>query len=94
MRRLLSLMAMVSVLALSTAALADLCFICRSGGSCGQYCRAPGGSDTQAARESCKKRGCEIGGTASCPTAANVKVCAAPSRSAPSRASTPAYFGF
>ncbi|MEJ2121851.1 MAG: hypothetical protein P8Z76_14325 [Alphaproteobacteria bacterium] len=50
------------------------CYICTSGSSCGQYCRY-GGSDTGAKRKGCRKAGCKIGGTASCPTAANVRIC-------------------
>ncbi|MCC6748624.1 MAG: hypothetical protein IT371_13265 [Deltaproteobacteria bacterium] len=67
-------------LGLSGTAAADGCYICTSGSSCGQYCRHSG-PDTQKAREACKARGCKIGGTASCPTAANVKICRAPVRS-------------
>lgn len=62
----------------SSAAQADGCYIC-SGGSaaqCKDYCRYTG-SDTFEARKKCEKAGCKIGGTASCPTAVNYKVCSA-----------------
>lgn len=55
-------------------AAADGCYICRSGSSCGQYCRYAG-RDTFKKRRACIKAGCKIGGTASCPTAANVRIC-------------------
>lgn len=54
---------------------ADGCYICTSGSACGQYCRY-GSSDTQDKRKACRKAGCKIGGTASCPSAANVRICA------------------
>ena len=50
------------------------CYICTSGSSCGQYCRY-GGSDTGAKRKGCRKAGCKIGGTASCPTGSNIRIC-------------------
>ncbi len=68
----------LSTLAAPSAALADTCFICTSGssGECGdaKYCHG-GGKDTSDARRKCRDAGCKIGGTGSCPTAANVKVC-------------------
>lgn len=60
--------------ALPGVAAADGCYICRSGSSCGQYCRYAG-RDSFAKRKKCIKAGCKIGGTASCPTAANVRIC-------------------
>jgi len=65
----------VGVLGASSQAFADGCYLCGSGSanSCAQ-CRY-GAKDTADARKSCEKRGCKIGGTASCSTAANVKVC-------------------
>jgi len=50
------------------------CYICTRGSSCGQYCRY-GSSDTGDKRKACRKAGCKIGGTASCPSAANVRIC-------------------
>lgn len=50
------------------------CYICTSGSSCGQYCRY-GGSDTGAKRKGCRKAGCKIGGTASCPSGSNIRIC-------------------
>ncbi|MDH3232540.1 MAG: hypothetical protein OEQ29_03370 [Alphaproteobacteria bacterium] len=50
------------------------CYICTRGSSCGQYCRY-GGSDTGAKRKGCRKAGCKIGGTASCPTGSNIRIC-------------------
>ncbi|MCU0825044.1 MAG: hypothetical protein MUF77_10425 [Leptospira sp.] len=53
----------------TTAILAETCFLCGSGSSNGcQQCR---GTD----RKACENKGCKISGTASCSTAANVKVC-------------------
>jgi len=83
----LSLLALLLAPSLSRA---DLCFNCASGSSC-QQCRARGGSDTQAARQACEKMGCKITGTGSCSTAANVKVCRAPS-DAPWAAAQPQCF--
>jgi len=59
-------------------AFADGCYICTSGSSdnCKNYCRYSG-SDNQDNRKKCQKAGCKIGGTASCPSAANYKVCSA-----------------
>lgn len=60
---------------LPTAAFADTCVTCGSGSTNGcQQCRMPGG-DSSEARKACEKKGCKITGTASCSTAANVKVC-------------------
>ncbi len=54
----------------------DGCYICKSSSKDGiQQCKY-GSSDTQDKRKQCKKAGCDIGGTASCSTAANVKVIA------------------
>ena len=56
-------------------ALADGCYICTSGSPC-QQCRYTG-SDSQAERKKCRDAGCQIGGTKSCSTAANIKTCRA-----------------
>lgn len=78
MRRLalaLSLAVSAVVVLPSVAFAGDACVTCGSGSSNGcQQCRLPGG-DTQANRKECEKKGCKITGTASCSTAANVKVC-------------------
>ncbi len=54
-----------------SVAAAEDCLLCTkdSDGACAgaQQCRGT--------RESCRKSGCKIGGTASCSTAANVKIC-------------------
>lgn len=80
MRRLvLALTLAVSSLAVlpSLAFASDTCVTCGSGSSNGcQQCRLPGG-DNQANRKECEKKGCKITGTASCSSAANVKVCKA-----------------
>ena len=56
-------------------AVADGCYNCGSGSSGGcKQCRY-GAKDTGDARKACSSRGCKISGTASCSTAANVKVC-------------------
>ena len=70
----LPLLTLVAVPALPGVAAADGCYICRSGSSCGQQCRYKG-SDSWTNRKKCIKAGCKIGGTASCSTAANVRVC-------------------
>ena len=57
-----------------TTARADGCYICRSGSTCGQYCRYSG-KDTHKKRRACSKAGCKIGGTARCSTAVNVRIC-------------------
>lgn len=75
-------LALATAVALSTLpflvqqAAADGCLICTSGSSCGQYCRYSG-SDNAENRKKCRKAGCKIGGTASCPTGANIKICSA-----------------
>ena len=52
-----------------TASASETCFNCGTGSTNGcQQCR---GTD----RSACEKKGCKISGTASCSTAANVKVC-------------------
>jgi hypothetical protein len=68
------MLALTSVPVLTGVAAADGCYICRSGSSCGQQCRYSG-KDSWKKRQKCIKAGCKIGGTASCSTAANVKVC-------------------
>ncbi|TGK32654.1 hypothetical protein EHQ12_11965 [Leptospira gomenensis] len=59
---------------------ADGCYICTSGSSdlCRDYCRYVG-SDSFDNRKKCQDRGCKVGGTASCPSASNYKVCSAKS---------------
>ncbi|MCZ8156518.1 MAG: hypothetical protein O9264_10395 [Leptospira sp.] len=62
---LLSLLTMFAAPAL----FAEDCLLCGSGSSNGcQQCR---GTD----RKACEAKGCKISGTASCSTAANVKIC-------------------
>lgn len=58
---------------------ADGCYICAAGSAdvCRDYCRYTG-ADTQAQRDRCRRMGCHIGGTASCPQAVNYHVCVAP----------------
>lgn len=69
------LLAFALLVAAPTAALADGCYLCGSGSSNGcNQCRY-GSSDTGDARKACEKKGCKITGTASCSSAANVKVC-------------------
>jgi hypothetical protein len=70
----LPLLTMFAIPALPSVAAADGCYICRSGSTCGQQCRYSG-KDSWKKRQKCIKAGCKIGGTASCSTAANVKVC-------------------
>ena len=71
-------LAVAFVIGYPASALADGCYICASGSSNGcKQCRY-GSSDTSAARKECEKKGCKVGGTASCSSAANVKVCEAP----------------
>ncbi|PJZ53702.1 hypothetical protein [Leptospira adleri] len=57
---------------------ADGCYICTSGSTdiCRDYCRYTG-SDTFDNRKKCQDKGCKVGGTASCPSASNYKVCSA-----------------
>jgi len=77
MRRLIlaALMTVAAVPLMPIApALADGCYICTRGSACGQYCRYSG-RDTWDNRKKCRKAGCRIGGTASCPTGVNIKVC-------------------
>jgi hypothetical protein len=76
-------LAISALVVVPAAAFADGCYICASGSSNGcKQCRY-GSSDTQAARKECEKKGCKIGGTASCSSAANVKVCAMPEAAKP-----------
>jgi len=78
MRKFLLVLAAVLGAALfaATPARADGCYICTQGSDCGQYCRYRG-SDTQENRKKCQAAKCKIGGTASCPTAANIRICSA-----------------
>ncbi len=72
------------MLLVTPTASASLCFICKSGSSNGcKQCKSSSGSDTSADRKKCRKIGCKIGGTTSCSSAANVKVCKASSVSLP-----------
>jgi len=69
-------MATLAVLAIAMPAtsFAGGCYLCGSGSSNGcQQCAYS--SDTGEARKACEAKGCKISGTASCSTAANVKVC-------------------
>ncbi len=81
--RIVSVTTMLTVALLTTLAAppawADGCYICARGSSdsCRDYCRYSG-SDTFANRRICERRGCRVGGTASCPTAVNYRVCMAP----------------
>lgn len=84
MKRLFFALATAAVVTfgLGGVASAGTCFICKSSDSkdkCSgaQYCKSESGSDTSEDRKKCQKAGCAIGGTGSCPTAANVKVCTA-----------------
>ncbi len=85
MKRALALFSLllfvVGAIALPSVASADGCYICGSGSSeaCKHYCRYSG-SDTFDNRKKCQARGCKVSGTASCPTAVNYKVCAAPTK--------------
>lgn len=77
MRRLLLPLiaaAVATPLLAAPAALADGCYICTRGSVCGSYCRYAG-KDTWNNRKKCRKAGCRIGGTASCPVGVNIKVC-------------------
>jgi hypothetical protein len=85
MKRLSTVFSLALLFAVPAVSLADGCYICSGGSSC-QQCRY-GAKDTQDARKACEKKGCKIGGTASCSTAANVKVCAAPAPQGPPTAS-------
>ncbi|MDF3818365.1 hypothetical protein P3G55_00555 [Leptospira sp. 96542] len=63
------LFSFMTVFASTTAVFAEDCFLCGNGSTNGcQQCR---GND----RRACENKGCKISGTASCSTAANVKVC-------------------
>lgn len=62
-----------ATITLPAGALADGCYICRSGSSCDQ-CRY-WGRDSQAQRKACRKAGCLVGGTTRCSTAVNVRIC-------------------
>ena len=74
-----------------TPAAASGCYICTRGSACGSYCRYSG-RDTWDNRKKCRQAGCKIGGTASCPTGVNIKVCTGSwRRDRPSRA-LPAQF--
>jgi len=65
------------LLAPAAAFASEGCYICQRGSSCGEQC-SYGAKDTSEARKACEKKGCKIGGTKSCSTAANVKTCTLP----------------
>lgn len=68
----LALLAGLVLLALPSVALAETCFLCGSDSTDG----CAGAQQCRGTRESCRDAGCKISGTASCSTAANVKICA------------------
>ena len=74
-RKLIPLCVALALGAVSVASMAgDGCYICKSSSKDGiQQCKYHS-SDTQSQRKKCKKAGCDIGGTASCSSASNVKV--------------------
>ncbi len=78
MKKLIYILLAVGAIALSSPLFADGCYICTSGSSdnCRDYCRYSG-SDDYSKRKACENAGCKVGGTASCPTAVNYKVCSA-----------------
>tara|TARA_Y100001972_G_scaffold129320_1_gene196839 strand:- start:26107 stop:26520 length:414 start_codon:yes stop_codon:yes gene_type:complete len=55
---------------------ADGCYICKPGSAanCKHYCKYRGEDDWEN-RKKCEKAGCDIGGTASCPTEGGYQVC-------------------
>jgi len=64
----------LAVSGLYTQSYADGCYICTSNSKDGiQQCKWHG-SDTFDQRKKCEKAGCDVGGTTSCSSAANVKV--------------------
>ncbi len=72
---LVAAMALAAFAAVPTVAFADGCYLCGSGSTNGcKQCRY-GAKDTGDARKACESKGCKVSGTASCSTAANVKVC-------------------
>ncbi|MBM9546967.1 hypothetical protein JWG40_08055 [Leptospira sp. 201903074] len=69
MRTLVTISFMLMTVLASTTLVAEDCFLCGNGSTNGcEQCR---GKD----RKACEAKGCKISGTASCSTAANVKVC-------------------
>lgn len=74
MRR--TMLALALLLGGALPALADGCYICTQGSGCGQYCRYTGNDDANN-RKKCSQANCKIGGTASCPKGANIKICSA-----------------
>lgn len=78
MKKLPALTCLSVLLLAATPAAADHCYVCSSGSSdaCKNYCKYSG-SDTAENRKKCQAAGCKVGGTASCPTAANYKICVA-----------------
>lgn len=69
MRTLVTISFMLMMVLGTTSLVAEDCFLCGNGSSNGcEQCR---GKD----RKACEAKGCKISGTASCSTAANVKVC-------------------
>lgn len=71
-----TMLALALLLAGTLPAAADGCYICTQGSGCGQYCRYTGNDDA-ANRKKCTQANCKIGGTASCPKGANIKICSA-----------------
>lgn len=78
-------LALAAFFAIPTLVQADGCYLCGSGSTNGcQQCRY-GSNDSGDARKACEKKGCKIEGTASCSTAANIKVCKLETKSAASQ---------
>jgi hypothetical protein len=71
---ILAMALIVVIQSRSTTADSGFCYTCESGSDC-QYCKSASGKDTSEDRKACEKKGCKVSGTASCPTAANYKVC-------------------
>lgn len=76
MKKLFTIIFTIALFAtISSQIYADGCYICASGSNC-QQCKYSG-SDTFDQRKKCEAAGCKVTGTASCSSAANVKVCTA-----------------
>jgi hypothetical protein len=89
--------ALFGLAGMASSASADTCFMCKSSSSkdkCAgaDYCKSVSGKDTSDDRKKCRELGCDIGGTSSCPTSANRKVCTASLWDAANPADTTASF--
>jgi hypothetical protein len=88
------LVTLALVLSAVPASAGGLCFICKktSTRQCTEavYCKSGSGGDTPEDRRRCREAGCDIGGSATCPTGGEAKICLARNDASPWQATVEA----